>query len=210
MKKNLIVKQDGYKECGAASLLSIIRYYGGNISINKLVEMTNTDKNGTNFYNLKETASKVGLESIGYKIDDINYIKEIKKPLLCQLVNNNYEHFVVIYSVKKNKITLMDPAFGERTITIDEFEKIWTGYVLTFSPIKKLAFYEDKKYLNELIVKTLLTNKIIVYNILFLSIIFTITSCVYTLYFQFILDYVLETKIHNLIVMYFFLCYNFE
>ena len=39
MKKNLIVKQDGIKECGAASLLSFIRYYLGNISINKL---TNT------------------------------------------------------------------------------------------------------------------------------------------------------------------------
>ena len=36
MKKSLIVRQDGYKECGAASLLSIVRYYGGNISINKL------------------------------------------------------------------------------------------------------------------------------------------------------------------------------
>ena len=48
MKKNLIVKQDGYKECGAASLLSIIRYYKGNISINKLVSLTKTDKYGTN------------------------------------------------------------------------------------------------------------------------------------------------------------------
>ena len=28
MKKNLIVKQDGYKECGAASLLSIIVFMG--------------------------------------------------------------------------------------------------------------------------------------------------------------------------------------
>ena len=51
MKKSLIVLQDGYKECGAASLLSIIRYYGGNISINKLVNLTKTDKFGTNLYN---------------------------------------------------------------------------------------------------------------------------------------------------------------
>ena len=59
MKKHLIVKQDGYKECGAASLLSIIRYYNGNIPINKLIEMTNTDKTGTNFYYLINAANKI-------------------------------------------------------------------------------------------------------------------------------------------------------
>ena len=47
MKKKLIIKQDGYKECGAACLLSIIRYYKGNISINKLIELTCTNKEGT-------------------------------------------------------------------------------------------------------------------------------------------------------------------
>ena len=101
MKKHLIVKQDGYKECGAASLLSIIRYYHGNISINKLVEMTHTDKTGTNFYYLKEAATKIGLETIGYKIDKIENLSEINKPFICQLINHNYEHFVVVYSIKR-------------------------------------------------------------------------------------------------------------
>ena len=31
MKKKLIVLQEGNKDCGAASLLSVIRYYGGDI-----------------------------------------------------------------------------------------------------------------------------------------------------------------------------------
>lgn len=204
MKKNLIVKQDGFKECGAASLLSIIRYYGGNISINKLVEMTHTDKTGTNFYNLKEAASNVGLDAIGYKVENINNLSEIKTPFLCQLINNNYEHFVVVYSIKKNKIIMMDPAIGERLVIIDEFSKLWTGYILVFSPIKKLVFYQEKKYLNEVIVKILNKNKSIVSNILLLSIIFTITSCLYALYFQFVLDYILNIEIFNLVIITFF------
>ena len=40
MKKNYIVLQDGIKECGSACLLSIIRYYKGNISMPKLLELT--------------------------------------------------------------------------------------------------------------------------------------------------------------------------
>lgn len=204
MKRNLIVKQDGYKECGAASLLSIIRYYGGNISINKLVEMTHTDKTGTNFYCLKETAIQIGLEAVGYKVDDINNLFEIKKPFLCQLINNNYEHFVVVYSIKKNKVIMMDPAVGERIVTLDEFNSMWTSYIMLFSPVKKLMFYQDKKYLNQVIIETLKINKSIVIYILLLSIIFTFTSLIYALYFQLVLDYILDTEIHNLIILTFF------
>ena len=204
MKKYLIVKQDGFKECGAASLLSIIRYYGGNISINKLVEMTHTDKTGTNFYNLKSAAEKVGLDAIGYKIENFNNLSQIRKPFICQFVNHNYEHFVVVYAIKKNKIIMMDPANGERTISLEEFQNLWTGYILVFSPKSKLMFYQDKKYLNQIIVKLLFNNKSIVYNILLLSIIYTITSCIYALYFQVILDYIIDTSINNLVQITFF------
>lgn len=206
MKRNLIIKQDGYKECGAASLLSIIRYYGGNISINKLVEMTHTDKTGTSFYHLKEASEKLGLEAIGYKIDNIETMLEINKfkPFICQLINQNYEHFVVVYTLTRKKVILMDPAIGERIISLDEFKRLWTGYCLIFSPIKKLLFYKEKKYLNKLIITTLTANKSICYNILLLSIIYTIASCLYAMYFQTILDYVIDTNINNLVIITFF------
>ena len=138
MKKNLIVKQDGYKECGAACLLSIIRYYNGNVSINRLVEGTHTGKDGTNFYQLKIAAEQVGLEAIGYKADNIESLQEIKNPFICQLIDQNYEHFVVVYQVKKNKIVMMDPSIGQRIISIDSFQKMWTGYIMIFSPKKQL------------------------------------------------------------------------
>lgn len=70
MKKNLIVKQEGYKECGAACLLSIIKYYNGYIKINKLVELTCTNKEGTTFYNLKKASENIGLEAKGYKFNN--------------------------------------------------------------------------------------------------------------------------------------------
>ena len=68
MKKNYIVLQDGIKECGSACLLSIIRYYGGNISIERLLELTNTTKEGTNFYDLKEVIDFIKLQFDKYTI----------------------------------------------------------------------------------------------------------------------------------------------
>ena len=47
-----VVLQDDIKDCGICSLLSIIRFYGGEVSKEYLREITNTTKDGVSFYNL--------------------------------------------------------------------------------------------------------------------------------------------------------------
>lgn len=204
MNKKLIVKQDGYKECGAACLLSIIKYYKGSISINRLLELTHTDKNGTSFYNLKEASSKLGLEAIGFKVinkDLTSIINQLKMPSICQLINDNYEHFVVLYQIKNNKVIIMDPAVGFRTIKIDNFISMWTGYIMIFSKTKEIPYIKDEKYLNRIIIDTLIKNKSIVLNIILLSIIFTIISCIYAMYFQIVIDNIIDTNKNNLLII---------
>ena len=190
MKKNLIVKQEGYKECGAACLLSIIKYYNGYIKINKLVELTCTNKEGTTFYNLKKASENIGLEAKGYKFNNKEYtsLDKIKTPSICQIINYNYLHFIVIYSIKKNIIIIMDPACGFKKITKEEFLKEWTGYILTFNKKSEIPIIKEEKYLNKIIKETIIKNKSIVLNIIIISIIFTIFSSIYTIYFQIILD----------------------
>ena len=197
MKKRLIILQNGSRECGSAALLSIIRYYGGNISLNKLVELTNTSPKGTNFYNLKEASLKVGLYAKSYYVSDYKQLSQINTPFISQVINNNFYHFVVVYKVD-NKVLIMDPAMGVRNLNINEFQKIWTGYIMVFEPIKKLPYYEDKKILNNIIKQTILNNYKIILNILFLSIVFTILTCIYSFYFKVIIDNVINTNINNL------------
>ena len=201
MKKSLIVLQEGYKECGAASLLSIIRYYHGNISMVRLVDLTYTDQSGTDFYHLKLAAEEIGLEAVGYHVDDEQKLKEINKPFICQLIHDHYEHFVVVYDIKQKKVVMMDPAVGERIVSLDEFKQQWSGYIMIFSPKKRLFFCEEEKYLNKVIRSVIRSNMMIVFDILFLSIIFMIVSFFYALYFEVILDYVLDTTKNNLLVV---------
>lgn len=201
MNKKLIVLQDGNKECGSAALLSIIRFYGGDISISKLVDMTNTTKEGTNFLNIKNAALKLGLNSVGYKINEFNLLYEITCPYIVQLLDNNYTHFVVVYKIKNNKLLIMDPAKGKVIMSKDEFINKWTGYLLTFEPYKKLLIFKDSKQLNKLIYEVLMKNKKMILNILILSIIFTAISCIGTYYFQIVIDHVIDTTYSNLIVI---------
>ena len=201
MKKNLIVLQDGFKECGAASLLSIIRYYHGNVSMSRLTEMTCTNQEGTSFYHIKMAAQEIGLEACGYKVNDVSDLYGIKKPMICQLIHSHYEHFVVIYEIKKHYILLMDPACGERKMSLDEFKNEWTHFVMTFSPARKLASYLETKVLNKIIIDTLKNNKRIVLYIQVLSIIFMFVSLVVAMYFEVILNYFLDNGINTLMII---------
>ena len=201
MKKNLIVLQDGYKECGAASLLSIIHYYKGSISMARLVELTNTNKEGTNFYQLKQAAEKLGFNANGYKTNNYNTLQEIETPFIIQIIDKNYEHFCVVYTMKKNKVVVMDPAIGQREILIEEFKNIWTGYILILRPIKKIETYQETKYLNTIIKEILIKNKSMIFTILFLSLFYTIFSCICSFYLQFIIDFILESTKNNLLII---------
>ena len=201
MRKKLIVLQDGYKECGVASLLSIIRYYHGDVSLDYLLELTNTNQEGTSFYSLKKAAFEVGLEAIGYQVSDVNQLREIHHPFICQFISNHYEHFVVVYQIKKDKIILMDPAFGEKKIKMDDFQKLWTGNILIFSPMRKLSMYKEEKIFQKIVIDNFLKNKTIVFDILLLSILFMLFSFFGTLYFEMVIDKLLGTNMKVLIIV---------
>lgn len=151
MKKDLIVIQGGCKECGAACLLSIIRYYGGDASLDRLVDMTKTTKDGTNFYNMSEAITKFNIIAKCYKCDDIDKIKNISLPFIAQINNNNYNHFVVVYKIFDNKIIVMDPSKGRCNLDTFDFFNNWTGNIMLFEKINAIPNYDNEKILNKII-----------------------------------------------------------
>lgn len=201
MKGKLIILQEGKKDCGAASLLSVIRYYGGDISLDRLIEMTKTTKEGTNFYNMSEAARKFNLIAKCFKVDDIEKIRNINNPFIAQLNNKNYTHFVVVYKINNNKVIIMDPTKGKQVLDIFDFSSIWTGYIMLFEKMGYTPSYRSDKVLNEIISACLLKNINIIIFLIILSIIFTILSCLVSLYSEVVFDKIIDTNINNLIVV---------
>ena len=201
MRKKCIVLQDGFKECGSACLLSIIRYYGGNVSMERILELTKTGKDGTNFHNMSLAGLELGMMSKGYFIDNINDLDNIEKPFISQIVINNYHHFVVVYKINGEKITIMDPAKGMENISISEFLKIFTGYILIMEPTKKLPIYNDNNYLLNTIKEIIICNKKIIINLILLTLITTIFMCLYSYHFKIIIDKVIDTNKLNLLIV---------
>lgn len=201
MKKKLVVLQEGNKDCGVCCLLSIIRYYNGNISLNKLMEMTKTTKNGTTFYNLSEAASKIGMASKAYYVNDFNNISVYSCPFLSQVIRNGYTHFVVVYKISKDKLLIMDPALGSLYMSREKFLNIWTSYIMMFEKVKILPNYKDEKYINKLLYGLILNNKKIIVNCLLLTLMFCFLTIGYSVYLKVMIDKVLNQDKYLLIVI---------
>ena len=163
MKKYPFVKQDNIKDCGVASLLSIIKYYGGLISIQKLREMTKTNKNGTTAYHLIETAKNLGFESYGIRCK-IEEFKQINFPAIAHtIIDKTYKHFVVIYDVdfKKQKIIISDPMIGIKKVKFNEFKEIYNDILIIMYPVKKINYEKNQNIFLKTLKKQFLNKRII-------------------------------------------------
>ena len=201
MPKKIVVIQDGIKECGSACLLSIIRYYGGNVPIQELLRLTNTTKDGTTFYDIKEAAYEIGLSVKGYKVENASKLYELTKPFISQVIINNYLHFVVVYKIDNDNVTIMDPAKGMVKMSLTEYLNIYTGNILLFEPFKELPKYNESNYIKSVIKSIIKSNRLIIINLIILTIITTIFTCLYSCYLKIIIDnYLYQSEFKILII----------
>ncbi len=141
--------QSEISDCGACSLLSLIRFYGGNASLENIRFHSLTTHEGVTALNLIECAKKYGFEAKGLKI------KRIKPELLPVIahvkINQSLSHFLVLYKIEKGVVTLMDPACGMKKMSEDEFMKIFTGNVIALVPKNVVVEHTDFKKLKKMI-----------------------------------------------------------
>ena len=194
-----VVLQDGIKDCGICCLLSIIRYYGGEISKEYLREITNTTKDGVSLYHLKKAAEMIGFQAqaVTGKIENI----EINNlPCIAHIiVNKTFHHFVVLYQIndKKKQVVLMDPSKGKKTISISEFSLLSSNHFLLLKPIKKIPIMNKKNSISKINKNLFQKHKLILLFILLLTISYFIMSIITSIFFKFLIEYAISIKISD-------------
>lgn len=203
MHKNIIVKQTGYKDCAVSCLLSIIRYYKGDISKEELSFIINTNDKGTSAYHMIEGMRKVGFDGSGRKLSLNELIdSEPNIPFIAHIQNQNYYHFIVIYEIDKKRkcFTAMDPAVGKRKITFEDFEKIYLGSILEFYVVSELPKLNEKESLLKLIKAVITFNIDSIIKVFILSIIITIITILNSFYYKIIIDRILIKEKISLLI----------
>ena len=182
-----IVRQRDLKDCGICSLLSIIRYYGGNVSLEQMRMDAKVSANGTTALNLILASKKYGFDAVGVHTDTIS--SDIYLPAIAHLnLKNGYGHYVVIYKITKTKVVLMDPAKGKVVKKITDFYEEFSKVLILLYPKRKIAFFKDDNTLFKTFIKILALERKLFYKILILSIFLLLTTIVGGYYFQIMID----------------------
>lgn len=152
------IRQHDIRDCGAACLASICKYYGLNIPLAKVREYMKVDKNGSSIYSITKVAEYFALKTsvLQGTFDELIVgirNKELKLPLIAHLDCENYGHYIIIRKISSQKIKVFDPSKGNCIWGVDDFCGKWTGYIILIEKgesfqQKNLCKDELKKYFN--------------------------------------------------------------
>lgn len=151
------VKQHDSSDCGVACLLSLVRYYGGDSTIQHLREISGTSQNGTTLLGLYQAAGKIGFKAEGAEAGGVSDLVDHGKPvILAVLLEGKYEHYIVCYGFENGRFILSDPAKAIEYYTSEELETIWTKKCLLLEPTEAFVRKSDIRQRKRVWIRSLL------------------------------------------------------
>jgi len=153
MRRENVVIQNFDLSCGAAALATLLRYEFGEdvtekeiahglmrrseyVENPKLVQV----REGFSLLDLKRYVQTRGYKGLGFGQLEFNDLIE-RAPVMVPINALGYNHFAIFRGVKGNRVLLADPAWGNRTMTIDKFQRMWLDYG---DPIGHVGFVVER------------------------------------------------------------------
>lgn len=191
-------------DCGAACLQSICKYYGKNVDLQYIRELCHITRNGVSMLGIADAAESLGFKTIGIKLNLEQLANDVHLPCI---IHWSQQHFVVVISVTKRHVTIMDPAAGILKYKTADFQKSWLhlrekdsdenlGAALLLSPTP--SFYNKEfKATSSLkfshFVKLMVPYKSVTWKIILCMLL----GCVFSLIFPYLTQQIVDVGISN-------------
>jgi ATP-binding cassette, subfamily B, bacterial HlyB/CyaB len=124
-----LVEQAEEMDCGAACLAMICKHYGIPMTLGKLRELANVTTLGATLDSLARAGESLGFTTHGVQCT-FDALRGFELPFI---IHWEGYHYVVVYGVSRGYVWLADPALGFRKLSVEDFERGWSGTCLLFS-----------------------------------------------------------------------------
>jgi ABC-type bacteriocin/lantibiotic exporters, contain an N-terminal double-glycine peptidase domain len=191
----------------------ITRYYGGNVSLDKISELCHTTKSGTSAYNLIKAAEEIGFKATGYKCRLEELVKTKELPIIIHSETNGLMHYMVLYGIneKKEELVIANPSDKLKKINFSDFEKEFTGICIKIYPYKIIPYENKNTIFNNIINFTVKKYKLELIKYIILSLFLIIINLFCSFYLKYIIDIAGSQKSLSLLntIFYLFILFNF-
>ncbi|TDF35839.1 peptidase domain-containing ABC transporter [Alteromonadaceae bacterium M269] len=193
-----IIRQSEATECGLACIAMIAGYYGRETDLNSLRRKFSVSMQGTTLRSMMDIAAKLDFTTRAIRVP-LPRVDQVRLPAV---IHWDLDHYVVLKSVKKNKIVILDPAIGECIYTRDEFSDHFTGVALELEPTSNFKKAKDAVKLRLVdLLGNIFGLKRNLIQVLILSAILQAFLLASPFYLQIAIDEVLPTFDHDLLLV---------
>ena len=126
-----VVMQMEALECGAACLAMVMAYYDKWVPLEQVRLDCGVSRDGSNARNVLVAARNYGFDAQGFRCE-ISALRE-NMAFPC-IIHWNFNHFVVLNGFSRDSAWINDPARGEVKVSMEEFDKAFTGICLQIVP----------------------------------------------------------------------------
>lgn len=137
-----VIMQMEALECGAASLAMVLAYYHKWVPLEKVRYDCGVSRDGSSAKNMVLAARNYGLKAAGYKFEPEQMRKNATFPCI---VFWEFNHFIVVCGFRGDKVYVNDPARGNYRMTMEEFDRGFTGVCLMFEPTEDFVADGSKR-----------------------------------------------------------------
>ncbi|MBF0398554.1 MAG: peptidase domain-containing ABC transporter, partial [Desulfobacterales bacterium] len=208
IEKIPVVRQNDESECGAACLTMITKYYGKNLNLGQIKELTNLSNANASPINIITGAENLGYQAKAHALKYKN-LREIKLP---GIIGWEGSHYAVLYKFGGNKVHIVDPEVGQKTINRDDFIKGWTeaeipglkiheeqGLFIALNPTAKFTNFQTPKKPITNFINYLLPFKAFFFEAMIAAMIINLLGIASPLFVQTIVDNVVVHKDYSLL-----------
>lgn len=197
------ILQTESSECGLACLAMIANHFGHQADLTDLRRRFSISLKGASLQQLLHHATSMQLSVRPLRLD-LDELNELQLP---SILHWNLNHFIVLQRIKKNwrgnmRLMVLDPAVGERTLSLEEFSRSFTGVALECTPN---PLFEKKNELRKISIRDLTGNVIglrrALVQVIALAVALEIFAIMSPLFNQFVLDEVIVSRDQELLTV---------
>lgn len=175
------------KDSISACIAMVAKYYGKHLGLSKIRDIASITQDIQNITHIAYATEQIGFSTKPIQILS-NELHRVKFPAIALMKSGKY---FVIYEATKKTVRFADPSKGLFSVSINEFEKAYEGFILNLEPTLKLEGIEDTKVSANRFISILSPYKKVMVEIFLLSFLISIFSLAPIIFIRVAVDNIL-------------------
>lgn len=197
------VYQQDSTDCGAACLLTAIRYFGGSSTIEHIRNLSGTNHSGTSLLGLFQAAGRSGLIAEGCEASLADVIKYDDVLILHVLTREKMEHYVTFFGIEEERFIIWDPAAGLIKLSASVLEEIWVSKKCLTLKTGNNFIPEKKKNRSKMrwLIRMLKNESELIITSIFTGVLISVLGLIMAVYTQKLIDKIIPSADRKLLIL---------